>query len=157
MQISSNHSSLVSTTMCLIPYLKQTGMQSLNPGRQSLHGYHRGQCPWSSAITCHPRICAHTWHLFSLPRLSLCHHPRSQWTCVGDDNSVSQGRELPCMESRPRCTPQPVRGKQAKGGPMCECMSQFSLCCKKHACTHDASRSKHTSIFTNTGKGKCYN
>ena len=62
----------------------------------------------------------------------LCHPPRSQWTCVENDNSVSQGRELPCMESRPGCTPQLVHGKQAKGGPRCECVCQFSLCCKKH-------------------------
>ena len=54
-----------------------------------------------------------------------------------DDYSVSQGKELPCMESRPGCTPQLVHGKQAKDGPRCECVCQFSLYCKKHmhACT----------------------
>ena len=151
MQISSNHSRLVSTTMCLIPYLKQPGMQSWNTGRQSLHRYHRGQGPWNSAITCHPRLCAHTWNLFSLPRLSV--FDVRSGPCVEDDNSVSQGRELPCMESRPGCTPQSVHGKQAKGGPRCECVSQFSLCCKE---AHDTAGSTQASILPTLGKGKCY-
>jgi hypothetical protein len=101
MQTSSNHSRPVLTTMCLIPYLKQPGMQSWNLNRNHCMGTAEGKVP------------------------GILH------------SSVSQGRELPCMESRPGCTPQLVHGKQAKGGPRCECVCQFSLCCKKHmhACT----------------------
>ena len=78
----------------------------------------------------------------------LCHPSRSQWTCVEDDNSVSQGRELPCMESRPGCTPQLVHGKQAKGGPRCECVCQFSLCCTKHMhAMHNNPGSKKHKIY----------
>ena len=156
MRISSNHSRPASTTMCFIPYLKQPGMQSLNPGRQSLHRHRRGQGPWNSAITFHPRLCAHAWH-FSLCLGSLsCSSSTFAVDLRGGLRQYEPRQRVSLHGVQTRAYTQPVHGKEAQGGPRCECVCQFSLCGKKlHARTTFQEAAGHN-IYKYWKKGKCY-